>query len=268
MGGLIALLLGITAGAGVLDNSLYRPFLDQTLVDFQFFQDLVSLAFAPLLVVAMVYTSRGSRRAFVLWAGLLVYVAYYYAFYGFGFVYTFYYPLYLALMGLAFYSLMGLLAGVDRRAFSRAVNPKMPVRLIAVVLGMTALFIPIWMGMILQAIRTHQQQATDLVFVLDLPYLIPACLFAAFQVWRRRPVGLLISGPLLFKAATSGLLLTGGEILKMQRGLPPALDQLSMYLFLAVVGLTGLVRYLRNINDTREVTMRDRKLHTVLPHSR
>jgi hypothetical protein len=249
LGMLIALLLAVTAGAGLLIEGIYRPFLSETIVAFQFFQDFVSLLVAPLLLAAMFLAGRGSLRAFIVWAGLLVYVAYYYAFYAFGFVYTAFYPLYLALVGLASASLIGLLAGVDREAFQAHVDERMPVRFIGGVLGTAALFVPIWLGMLGQRIAAQRPEETDLVFVLDLCFLIPATVFAAVQVWRRRPVGYLLSGVLLVKATMSGLLLTGGELLKMQLGLPPALDQLAMYVFLGVAGSLGLAGYLRNLHD-------------------
>jgi hypothetical protein len=249
MGALIVALLAVTATAGLFVEGLYRPFLNEPIVAFQFFQDLISLIFAPLLVAAMYLTGRGSLRAFVVWCGLLVYVAYYYAFYAFGFVYTVFYPLYLALVGLASYSLIGLLASVDLEAFRARVDDRMPVRFIGVVLGTAVFFVPIWLGMMVQRIAAQQPAETDLVFVFDLCFLIPAIVFAAVQIWRRRPIGYLLSGVLLIKATVSGLLLTGGEFLKMQRGLPPALDQLAMYVFLGVVGLLGLVFYMRNLHE-------------------
>jgi hypothetical protein len=248
MGAVIAALLAITGGAGVLVEGLYRPFLSEPLVAFQFWQDLVSLLFAPLLVAAMVRTARGSVRAFVIWTGLLVYTLYYYAFYVFDFVYTAYYPLYLALVGLAAYSLIGLLTSVDPCRFCTHVGQAMPVRLIGGVLGTTLLFVPIWLIGVAQSIARQQPGETDLVFVFDLPFLIPACVVAAVQVWRRRPLGYLLSGPLLVKAVASGVLLTGGELLKLQRGLPLAIEQLAMYLVLAVVGGAGLALYLRHLH--------------------
>jgi hypothetical protein len=176
----------------------------------------------------------------------------YYGFYGLGFVFTSLYPLYLALMGLSAYSLLGLLANIDLKAFRAAIADQMPVRLISVVLGMTALFIPIWLSMIVQRIGSQQAQATDLVFVFDLPYLIPACLLAAVWIWQRRTLGYLLAGPLIFKATVSGALLTGGELLKLTLGLPLAPDQLSLYLFLMTVGGFGLLSYLRNVARRKE----------------
>ena len=263
LGSLIALLLVITAGAGVFTKGLYTPFLSAELVAFQYFQDLVSLLFAPLLIAAMVYAGRGSARAFIIWAGLLVYVLYYYAFYGFGMVYTAYYPLYLVLMGLSGFSLIGMLTAVDLGAFHKLVTDRMPVRFIAVVLGMSVLFVPIWLGMMMQGIAAQQASNTALVFVLDLSFLIPAIAFTAVQICRQRPVGYLLSGVFLFKATVSGILLTGGEFLKMQRGLPPAMDQLGMYVFLAVAGSLGLMFYMRNLRVGSEVAVQQNSLQPV-----
>jgi hypothetical protein len=246
---LIAALLLITAGAGVVMEGIYSPFLNTSLVAFQWFQDLVSLFFAPLLLAMVIFANRGSLRAFVVWIGILIYVAYYYAFYCFDFIYTVFYPFYLALMGLAVYSMIGLLSMVDLKHFQQHVGDKMPIRLISGVLGMTLLFTPIWLSMMWQSIKTQQVGTTDLVFVLDLPFLIPACALAAVQIWRKRPFGFLLSGPLLFKATVSGVLLTGGEVLKVQFGFAPALDQLALYLFLAIVGVIGLLQYMRNLHD-------------------
>jgi hypothetical protein len=130
MGGLIALFLAITAAAGLLIRDIYQPFMFEGLVAAQSIQDFVSLLCAPLLMAAMIYTRRGSARAFVLWGGLLVYTAYYYAFYAFDHVMTVVYPLYLALIGLGVYSLIGLLVSVDLAAFGKRVSSRMPVRFI------------------------------------------------------------------------------------------------------------------------------------------
>ena len=65
-----------------------------------------------------------------------------------------------------------------------------------------------------------------------------------------------MSAVLLIKATVSGVLLTGGEFMKMQRGLPPAMDQLAMYVFLAVAGLAGLVLYMRNLGNVAEPARR------------
>lgn len=249
MGSLIAAFLVVTAAAGLLVEGLYQPFIRPELLVGLPVQDAVSLLSAPLLLAAMYFTGRGSLRAFVLWAGLLVYVTYYYAFYVFGFAYTPFYPLYLAMVGLGTYSLIGLLTGANLETLSDHVRDRMPVRFIAVVLGSALLFVPLWLSLILQAIRTQQAIGADLVFVLDLCFLIPAMTFSAVQIWKRRPVGYLLSGVLLLKATLSGVLLTLGSLRQMQLGFQVAVEEMGMYVFLALAGLSALLLYMRNLRD-------------------
>lgn len=249
MGVLIAAFLAITGATGLLNPSMYLPFIAPSLVAGLPVQDLVSLLSAPLLIAALVYAGRGSVRAFVLWAGLAVYAGYYYAFFCFGFTYTMYYPLYLAIMGLSVYSLLGLLHGADVQAFNRHVDSRIPARFLSLVLAMPLLLVPLWIMGIVKGITTQQTGSADLVFVLDLAFLIPAMTFAAVQMWRRRPAGYLLGGVLLVKAAISGILLTGGSLRQYLLGFEIGPD-VGMYVFLLVAGVIGLILYMKHIRPS------------------
>jgi hypothetical protein len=250
LGTLIAALLVITTIPGLFVTGLYTPFIktEALLVGLPV-QDLVSLIVAPLLLAAIWAARRGSWQALIVWAGLLVYVAYYYAFYCFGYVYTLFYPLYLALMGLATASLVGLLTSIDLTTFRQHISDGLPVRFISGVLGMALLFVPIWLSRLAQGINTQQVNEADLVFVLDLAFLVPAMAFAALQLWRRRPVGYLLGGVLLVKAAISGILLTLGSLRQLQLGFTVAPEELGMYLLLALAGSSALLQYLRHLHN-------------------
>lgn len=251
MGALIVLLLAVTGGAGVLLKNFYAPFITAPgYVATLWVQDLVSLLAAPVLLAAMVWTRRGSRRAFVVWCAVLVYTIYYYAFYVFGFTYTVLYPLYLALLGLGVYSLIGLLAGVDLGTFAAGVDNKLPARTLAVILLIALLFVPLWGSMLAQDIAAQQPRVTALVFVLDLCFLLPAIAIAAVQLWQRRPFGYLLSGILLIKAAVSGILLAVSTLWAAQLGMPLAVEELGMYLFLTVAGAGGVFFYMRHLHET------------------
>lgn len=249
LGSLLALSLAAASALGLMQPAIYRPFMGDALLIGLPVQDAVSLVVALGLIAAMVAAARGSLRALVIWAGLLVYCAYYDAFYVFDPAYTPVYPLYLAILGLAVYSLAGLLAGVDRARFAAQVDARMPVRWIAVVLGMALLFIPIWGSKIAAGIAAQQPDEAHLVYTLDLALMIPAMAFTAVQVWRRQPVGYLFSGVLLVKAALSGILLTAGSLRQMALGVAVPGAELGMYLFLAVPGLLGLASYLRHLHE-------------------
>jgi hypothetical protein len=251
MGSLIAVLLAITAGAGIFVKNLYDPFITEPiLVAALFVQDVISLLAAPILVAAMIWTLRGSRRAFVVWCGVLVYAVYYYAFYVFGYAYNMLYPLYLALIGLGTYSLIGLLAGVNLPLFAAGVDAKMPVRALALILLVALLFVPLWGSMIAQDIQAQQPRVTALVFVLDLCFLLPAIAIAAVQLWQRRAFGYLLSGILLIKAAVSGILLVVSTIWATQLGMPLPVEELGMYLFLTIAGSAGVLFYMRHLHGS------------------
>lgn len=249
MGALIALLLAVAAGAGLLYPAMYDPFITSEALRAGLpVQDAVSLLVAPALLAAMFFTARGMRRAYILWAGLVIYAGYYYAFFVFGFTYTLLYPAYLAIVGLSVYALIVLLLGADCQELAAAARPQMPVRFLAAVLAMPLLLAPLWLMGIWQGIQAQRAGGADLVFVLDLALLIPAMTLAAVQLWRRRPVGFLLGGVLLVKAALSGLLLTAGSLRQVALGYAVGPD-FGMYIFLLVAGLAGLVLYLRNLEE-------------------
>ncbi len=76
MGGLLAALMVIAAGAGLLDPDIYRPFVGGALLAGLPVQDGMSLLAALGLAAAMFYARRGSLRAVIAWAGLLVFAGY------------------------------------------------------------------------------------------------------------------------------------------------------------------------------------------------
>jgi hypothetical protein len=249
-GGLIALLLVITAGAGVFIPDLYSPFITKPgTVAALFVQDFVSLLAAPVLLGSMFWTQRGSRRGLVIWCSVLVYTAYYFSFYVFSNVYNALYPLYLALLGLGVYSLAGLLVNVKLDVFAAGVDAKMPVRTLASILLIALLFVPLWGAMIVQDIAAQQARPTALVFVLDLCFLLPAIAIAAVQLWQRRPLGYLLGGILLVKAAVSGILLAVATLWGAQLGHVFAMEELGMYFFLTFAGSAGVYFYFRHLHD-------------------
>lgn len=245
MGIAIAALLALTGAAGVLVEGIYEPFMNPRSAAVQNTQDFVSLLASPALLAAMYYSGRGSARGLVVWGSVLVYTLYYYAFYAFDHVYTQLYPAYVALEGLSAFSLVGLLVGVNPAEFARRVDSRMPVRFISIVLATTILFVPIWIGMMLSDMATGVPREAATVFVLDLAFLIPACVYAAALLWRRRPMGYLLSGVLMIKAPVSGVMLAVLTLRAAQMGGSFAVEELGMYLFLAVGGFLALGLYMR-----------------------
>lgn len=108
----IALLVAIAAGVGFLIEDLYRdtPINAAQAVG----QDLITLVVAlPVLVISAILAVRGSRRAHLLWLGVLVYLVYTYLMYALAIKFNPLFLLYVALLGCSLYALIGGLATTD-----------------------------------------------------------------------------------------------------------------------------------------------------------
>lgn len=81
-------------------SDFYEPFLTRYGLTFSmmFVQDLASFILAPILALSIGRAVKGSYRALVLWAGIAVFAAYCFSFYGTDKMYTVLYPAYLAII--------------------------------------------------------------------------------------------------------------------------------------------------------------------------
>jgi hypothetical protein len=67
-------------------------------------------------------------------------------------------------------------------------------------------------------------------------------------------LGYLLSGILLIKAAVSGILLAVSTLWAAQLGMPLAVEELGMYLFLTIAGAAGVFFYMRHLHAAPVVT--------------
>lgn len=168
---------------------------------------LVIMALAvPALVVAMVVARRGSARALVVWLGALGYISYQSLLFLFATPFNSLFLVYVALLSLAFWSIVALVRGVDIPSFRARFDDNLPARSIAayaVVIGL--LNAVVWLRSIVPAILSEQPASflegsgatTNSVFVQDLAIWIPLLLCGAWSLWHRRPLGELIVGSML-----------------------------------------------------------------------
>lgn len=202
----IALLLAVSAIAGIMfQDDLYpaeavRPFSVPT--------DIVTLAAAlPLLLGSMWLTRRGKLAGLLCWPGVLLYVLYINLVYVVGVPFGPAFPLYLVLVSLSAYTLIGLVAATDADALQRRLAGSAPARTAGAILTvLSVLFIAIQVPQIIAAIVDRQVMAgLDLApFVGDVIVLLPTWLAGGILLCQRRPLGyvggagLLLLGTMLF----------------------------------------------------------------------
>jgi hypothetical protein len=177
-------------------------------------QDLTDLlVVAPLLVVAAVLALRGSARATVAWLGALAFTGYNYVIYTLSVHFGPLFLLWVAVLGLAGYALIGGLATLDPQVVGRGLAGTPRRSASAFLIGIAALFAVLWLSDIIAALATGVAPAsvtelgvpTNAVHVLDLAVFLPAAVLAGVQLLRRRATGRVLAPVLLAFLTLTGL---------------------------------------------------------------
>ena len=214
---IVAVMLVMASAGGLFLDGLYR---DNTWVTTQFRgSDLVRLVVAaPVLVVALLLTRRGSPRAQLIWLGILWLTLYDYAFYLFGAAFNEFFLIYVALFSLSILALIFALSRVDADAIGRKFRTRTPVKWIAGYMLFIAVFLGgLWLAQSLSFIVTGQLpqsivdsgHPTGIVFALDLALLVPGMVLGALWLWQRRPWGYVLGAMMLVKGTLYPLALIG-----------------------------------------------------------
>jgi hypothetical protein len=246
---LTAFLLLLASGSSFVLKDIYVPFVPAHLIPEAYGQDLLSLLAVPVLILSLVAAWRNSLRGLILLAGILLYVAYAYALYAFGALYNGFFFVYIALVGLPIYAFIGIVTHIPIEAFRSQLKANFPEKLVSLYLMSVAVLVTaVWINFLLRAIATQTlSEGINTVFVLDLALLLPAFMLSAIQLWRRRPLGYLLSGILLVKAVTLGLSIVLGKIVAyVQLGIF-SVGRVGLFGILTLVGIVVLVVYLRNV---------------------
>ena len=218
---------------------------------------LVILVLAiPVVLLAIWFERRGSWRAVFVWLGALFYLVYN------AFLFLFLTPfnslflLYITFQSLALFSTLALVRAVDPRRTVDSIR-RLPVK------GLT---IFVWTIVVLNAVAWLQEVvpamgaenpgsfleglgvATNAVYVQDLAFWLPLMTVAAWWMWRRRPLGILLTGSwLVFGAMESvGIAVDQWFGHRADPLSPHASDSvIPMMVALAIVNLIGVYFYLR-----------------------
>jgi hypothetical protein len=213
-------------------------------------QDLVVLALVvPLLAGAVLLTRRGSARGLFVWAGALVYLAYWYHFLLGGVDFGPMYVLHLALVGSSLLSLGVLGARLDVERLAHRFKARMPARTIGAFMTIAAaVFATAGIFDMVDLLRDRAliDVATRGAYSADFTIMLPATMIAGVLLWRHDSWGYVLAGPLLINAALSATTLFVAIIRLIREG--AVLNTLAVVLLAAVVVLSAATAlYLRGV---------------------
>jgi hypothetical protein len=249
LGGILAVLLLITAGAGLFTENMYDNFAPPKYVQESRAQDLITLILGiPLLVVALAGIRNERTWAFPLWTGVLAYELYVYGIYAIGGVYNIFFPGYVAVASLSMYTTIGLLSNVNPEWFQKTIRTKMPRRLTAIFfLIITVIFAIIWLGQVMTTIETGIVDSGHLIFVFDLIIVLPAFSITAVRLFQKKPFGDLLAGMMLIKFDSLCVAIVLGQLFRRMNAISIEIGLLGIFIPLGLIGLALTVLYFKNL---------------------
>ena len=199
---IIAILMAAASVAGLLYRTVVYP-TDELLRSFVS-NDVVNLFIGlPILLGSMWLAWRGKLIGLLFWPGALFFVLYSYAVYVFAMPLNAAFLFHLTLVMLSAYTLIGLVASIDRERVRQRLTGSVPERLAGGILaGFGILFFLRVIGVMVRAL-IRQAPFTEIEFALNTSdYLItPAWVICGVLLWQRKAFGYVAGLGLLFQAS-------------------------------------------------------------------
>lgn len=221
-------------------------------------QDAVNLLLAYPVLLLLTWAGRRSLRAYLAWLGVLGYSAYSYLLYAGYLHFSAWFLIYVAVLGLSTWALVGGLAVLDPARVRGAFEAGTPVRWTAgVLITFGALYYLLWLSEVVPASLggapppsvVEAGLITNPVHILDMAFVLPAMLVTGLLLWRRRALGYLLATPLLGFAATMGAAIIGMFVMLALWGEPIATAPVAMMALTTLVAFGTLLRFLAGIRS-------------------
>ena len=211
----------------------------------------------PLLLASMAAARSGALLAMYGWIGAAGFIAYQSVLFLFGTPFNGLFPLYLAMLSFAGWTLIALGARLPVAALAARFGAGTPVRLAAGYLAvMAGLFYLLWFRAIVPALFASEAPAflegtgmtTGPGQIMDLAFLLPLCLLTASWTWVRRPAGMVLAGVLLvalaIEAASIGVDQWFGSSADPASTIASA-DMVPVFAVVTVIGVAVLALFMR-----------------------
>lgn len=219
-------------------------------------QDIENCVAAVALLIAIYFVSKGSVKAFLVWIGVLLALLYSYIIYAFAVHFNSLFLVYVAILGLSFYTLVGSVMRLHLESLQPSFVATTKVRLVSVFLLLVALlFYFQWLGEDIPALLMGKVPQsvivngvlTNPVHVLDVGLLLPAMIITATLLWRRKLLGYILAIPLLVFTILTGIGILAIFVVMSMKGTPTSLGVELLFAAIVVVSLVLSILFLREV---------------------
>lgn len=234
--------------------------------------DLVTLfVIVPALAVTLPALHRGTLRGTLLAAGFLVYFLYQYAEYAMALAYGPLFPVYVAIVALSLSATAILLSRVDVATLPVRFGPRFPRRaMIAFGLYMAILLGGLWLPLVARTLTEASVPelyggTTLVVQAFDLGFLVPVGLFTAVTVYRRLPIGYLLSAVIIVKGASVAAGIVAMLVVEWVTTSEPQLPPIVIFALTALAGVAIAARIYRGIEAEPSETVSQSSASSPMP---
>ena len=213
----------IGLAVGRIYAGLTPAFLPQAIA-----QDIANLLLAaPAMVVLAALALRGSLRAYLLWLGVLAFTVYNYVIYTFSIPFGPLFLLWVAVLGLCLYALIGGVTAVDHRAVAARYASRRAVTVIAWFLIVIAvLFGLLWLSEDVPALLSGARPAsvidmalpTNPVHILDLAFFLPGVIATGMLLLKRHPLAYTVAPAFIVFLILTGVPILITPLVQVARG--------------------------------------------------
>lgn len=222
-------------------------------------QDWIDLLIvAPVLVICAIAITRRSRAALFVLGGTLLYLVYSFVLYAFAMHFNVLFLVYVAALGVSFYSLLGVGRHLQRERAATWFPDDLPFRRFGAwfLIVVAVAFAGLWLSSVVPALvrgtpppeLAEAGLITNPVHVLDLALLLPALFAGGVLLLRRRGPGRVLAPILLTFNTLMTLALVGMMVAMYQRGLSSDLTVAGAMGVLAVISGGLLIAFLRPLH--------------------
>jgi hypothetical protein len=220
-------------------------------------QDITNVVFVlPSLIISGIYTAKGSIRAFLVWLGIQIYLIYSYFIYAFFIHFGPMFPVYIAILGLSFYTMIGGLINLKLNELEghftevKIKGPRIFLLVISIVfyiLELLAIFESIFKGKVPQSIIDYGLPVNP-AHVLDMALLLPGAIITSMLLKKRKMHGLIFAVPLMVFIVAMGIASLFMVVVSYIKDMPVMPIMIIILLLSLPTSLYFIISFIRQVN--------------------
>ncbi|TFC30684.1 hypothetical protein E3O25_03135 [Cryobacterium sp. TMT1-3] len=256
----IAVLVTVASALGLVTSWPYQEETENWVLQARG-QDIGNLLAVVVLLISAVRMRAGSFGAAQWWMGTLLYLLYAYIVYAFAVHFGRLFLVYIAILGLVFFTLVIALSARERVP----AHPSGPVRLFAawVLIGTGALFALLWLSELVPATVTGQVPPSlaaaglivSPIHVIDLSVVLPGMISIGVLGLRGNTAGVLLTVPALVFSVLMGSSIIAAMLLAVATGEMGGLIPMVMVTIVVVASMVAAILYARKMHVARPVAV-------------